>query len=49
MGLWSLGLAYINPGTGSLIVQVLVMGLAGVVLGLRGAWCRLKGLMRGRK
>ncbi len=35
------GLAYINPGTGSLLLQVVLMGIAGGYLLVRSGWRRV--------
>lgn len=36
--------AYIDPGTGSLALQVLIGALAALSLGLRSQWSRVKAL-----
>jgi hypothetical protein len=41
-------LAYIDPGTGSLLVQGLIAGLAAAAVVARGYWYRIKGFF-GRK
>ncbi|MFH1788176.1 MAG: hypothetical protein ABH834_02200 [Candidatus Altiarchaeota archaeon] len=45
--------AYIDPGTGSLFIQVLIAGLLGLVLTVKSWWSRLldfiKNLLSGRK
>ena len=45
--LWpSSAYAYLDPATGSVIVQGLVAGLAAVVVAARLYWARIKGLFR---
>ena len=39
--------AYIDPGTGSYIVQVLIAGLLGVLISLRFYWARIKAFFKG--
>ena len=39
--------AYIDPGTGSYIVQVLIAGLLGVLISLRFYWARIKAFLKG--
>lgn len=39
-----LRLAYIDPGTGSFVVQALVAAAAGIAVALKVYWQRLKGL-----
>ena len=39
--------AYIDPGTGSYIVQVLIAGLLGVLVSLRFYWARIKAFFKG--
>ena len=39
-------LAYLDPGTGSLVVQSLIAALAAVGYGLRLYWARLRGWMK---
>lgn len=41
--------AYIDPGTGSLIVQGLIAGLAAAAVVIRGYWYRIKAFFRGDK
>lgn len=43
------GVAYMNPGTGSFILQMLLIGLAGGVLAVRNAWGSLKGFFTRKK
>ena len=38
--------AYIDPGTGSLIIQVLIGVLAGAAVAAKIYWTRVKGLFR---
>jgi hypothetical protein len=41
-------LAYLDPGSGSLIFQTIVATLAGVAYGVRVYWSRIRGLFTGR-
>jgi len=41
--------AYIDPGTGSLILQGLIAGLAAAAVVIRGYWYRIKAFFRGGK
>jgi hypothetical protein len=41
--------AYIDPGTGSLLLQGLIAGLAAGAVVLRGYWYRIKAFFRGDK
>jgi hypothetical protein len=41
-------LAYIDPGSGSLIVQAMVAGLAGTLVAVRLSWRRIVRLVRRR-
>ncbi len=43
------GFAYLDPGTGSMLVQLLVGGAAAVGIGLKLYWHRLLRLLRIRK
>ena len=40
--------AYIDPGTGSYILQVVIAGLLGALVSLRIYWARIKTFLRGR-
>lgn len=40
--------AYIDPGTGSYLVQVVIAGLLGVLVSLRIYWARIKTFLRER-
>ena len=40
--------AYIDPGTGSYLVQVVIAGLLGVLLSLKFYWARIKAFLKGR-
>lgn len=40
-------LAYLDPGTGSMVLQLLLGGIAGVVVILKLYWSRFVGLFRG--
>ena len=37
-------LAYLDPGSGSVILQVLIAALLGVGIALRASWGKIKGL-----
>lgn len=37
--------AYIDPGTGSMAIQAVIAGVAGVSVGARAIWLRLKGMV----
>ena len=39
-------LAYIDPGSGSMLLQMLLGGVAGVAVAVRMYWHRLRGLLR---
>ena len=39
--------AYIDPGTGSYIVQVVIAGLLGALVSLRIYWARIKAFFKG--
>jgi len=41
-------LAYIDPGSGSMIAQVAVAGAAGVAVAVKVAWRKTAGRIRGR-
>ena len=41
--------AYIDPGTGSLLLQGLIAGLAAAAVAIRAYWYRLKAFFRGDK
>ena len=40
--------AYIDPGTGSYLVQVVIAGLLGVLVSLKFYWARIKSFLRER-
>jgi hypothetical protein len=42
-------LPYIDPGTGSMLLQVILGGLAAALVGLKVFWGRLLGLLRIRR
>lgn len=44
-----LDLAYIDPGTGSLVIQVVIASLIAIPVFFRSQIARVVGLMRGRK
>ncbi len=39
--------AYLDPGTGSIIVQAIIAGLAGSLLALKMFWTRITGFFSG--
>ncbi|MDE2667091.1 MAG: hypothetical protein OXI69_13160 [Acidobacteriota bacterium] len=39
--------AYIDPGTGSYILQVVIAGLLGALVSLRIYWARIKAFLKG--
>ncbi|MGH8443258.1 MAG: hypothetical protein ACRETF_10215 [Nevskiaceae bacterium] len=41
--------AYIDPGTGSLILQGLIAAFAATAIVIRGYWYRIKAFLRGEK
>jgi len=41
-------LAYIDPGTGSYFLQLLIAGLLGLGFGIKVYWRRLKSFLRGK-
>ncbi len=46
-GFEDLALAYLDPGTGSMLLQLLLGGIAGAVVILKLYWRRFVGLFRG--
>jgi hypothetical protein len=44
--LWSLLLGYIDPGSGSFIVQLVIAALAGSALAIKVFWRQITGLLR---
>jgi len=38
--------AYLDPGSGSFLIQLLIAGLLGAALAVRMSWGRIKGLFR---
>jgi len=40
--------AYLDPGSGSFILQLIIAGFAGLMFVLRGYWSRLLGLFKNR-
>lgn len=40
--------AYIDPGTGSYLVQVVIAGLLGVLVSLKIYWARIRTFLKGR-
>ncbi|WP_342348289.1 hypothetical protein [uncultured Nitrospira sp.] len=47
-GFEGLALAYLDPGTGSMVLQLLLGGIAGAVVILKLYWRRFVGLFRGK-
>jgi hypothetical protein len=45
----ALALAYIDPGAGSLLLQLLIGGVGGTVLAVRLFWRRIAAKWNGRK
>ena len=43
---WSPAHAYLDPGTGSIIIQAVVASVVGVLAVTRMYWSRLKGIVR---
>ena len=41
--------AYVDPGTGSYLLQILIAGLLGAAFALKLYWTRVKGFFSGRK
>src|SRR4051794_40927199 len=41
--------AYLDPGSGSMLVQILLAGFAGVALGLKMFWKRIIAFIKGSK
>ena len=39
-------LAYLDPGSGSFLIQLLIAGALGVALAIRMSWGRIKGMFR---
>ena len=42
-------LPYLDPGSGSLIIQILIAVLLGLGVALRTSWSRIKGIFGGHK
>jgi hypothetical protein len=40
---------YLDPGSGSLIIQILIAALLGLGVALRASWGRIKGLFSKKK
>ena len=40
--------AYLDPGSGSFILQLIIAGAAGILFSLRGYWSKVIGRFRGR-
>ena len=38
--------AYLDPGSGSFIIQLLIAGAAGILFALRGYWSKLLGFLK---
>ena len=45
----NLPFAYMNPGTGSLLLQLLLMGTAGIVMGAKSFWHTLRSFWTRKK
>ena len=41
--------AYLDPGTGSILLQGAIAGIAGILLAVRTYWARITGVFRGGK
>ena len=41
--------AYIDPGTGSYLLQILIAGILGAAFALKIYWARIKSFLSGRK
>ena len=42
-------LLYIDPGSGSYLVQVIIAGILGVALYFKTIWYKIKSIFRGRR
>lgn len=42
------GHAYLDPGSGSIIIQVILAGLLGAAFIIRSYWAKIKGFFRSR-
>ena len=40
------GLAYLDPGSGSFLLQLVIAGILGAALAVRMSWGRIKGFFR---
>jgi hypothetical protein len=40
-------LLYIDPGSGSYLVQVIIAGILGALFYFKGLWLKFKGLLKG--
>jgi hypothetical protein len=38
--------AYLDPGSGSFLIQLVIAGLLGAALAVRMSWSRIKGIFR---
>jgi hypothetical protein len=38
--------AYLDPGSGSFLIQLVIAGLLGAALAVRMSWARIKGIFR---
>jgi hypothetical protein len=38
--------AYLDPGSGSFLIQILIAGLVGAAFIIRGSWKKIKGLFK---
>lgn len=43
------GSAYLDPGSGSFLLQLLIAGLAGIGIFIGASWSRLKRWLQGKK
>jgi hypothetical protein len=41
--------AYLDPGSGSLVIQILIATLLGLGVALRASWGKIKGIFKGEK
>lgn len=41
--------AYLDPGSGSLLIQLLIAGIAGIGIFLGASWSRIRNLFRKKK
>lgn len=48
-GLFTAALAYMNPGTGSMILQMILVGIAGGYVIMKNAWQTIRALVARRR